>query len=86
MRNCSSLLQWTSEQWVTWVSVNGAITKAVIDTGGEKSMMDFTTAERLELRYLRAKGPEFGKYISPGNVVSSYYGLVRGPVLLQFDE
>lgn len=49
-------------------------------------MIDTTMAERLGLRYMRARGPEFGKYLSPGNVITPYYGLVRGPITLQFDE
>ena len=43
-------------------------------------MVDFSTAKRLGLCYLRARGSEFGKYLLPGNVVTPYYGLVRGPI------
>jgi hypothetical protein len=68
------------------VSVNNILTTAILDTGGEKTMLDRGTAERLGLRYLRARGPEFGKYITPGNVVVPYYGLIRGPVVLQFND
>lgn len=49
-------------------------------------MIDNSTAERLGLRYMRARGSEFGKYMSPGNVILPYYGLIRGPIAIQFDD
>ena len=67
------------------VGINNSVTEAILDTGGEKSMIDHATAERLGMRYLRARGSEFGKYLSPGNVVTPYYGLVRGPLTISFD-
>ena len=71
---------------MSYVCINGHVTEALLDTGGEKSMIDNQTAERLGLRYMRARGSEFGKYMSPGNVITPYYGLIRGPVVLQFDD
>ena len=67
------------------MGVNNAITEAIMDTGEEKSMVDYVTAERLGLRYLKARGSEFGKYLSPGNVVTAYYGLIRGPITISFN-
>ena len=49
-------------------------------------MIDYTTAERLRLHYLHARGSEFGKYLTPGNIVTPYYGLVCGPVSFTFDS
>ena len=49
-------------------------------------MIDSSSTERLGLRYMRARGSEFGKYMSPGNVIAPYYGLIRGPVQITFDE
>ena len=68
-----------------YVGLNNVVTEAIMDTGGEKSMIDYVTAERLGLRYLKARGSEFKKYLSPGNVVTAYYGLIRGPVTITFD-
>ena len=36
------------------VGINNSVTEAILDTGGEKSMIDHATAERLGMRYLRA--------------------------------
>ena len=49
-------------------------------------MIDVASAEKLGLRYMRARGSEFGKYMSPGNVIVPYYGLIRGPIQVQFDS
>ena len=49
-------------------------------------MIDMASAEKLGLRYMRARGSEFGKYMSPGNVIVPYYGLIRGPIQVQFDS
>ena len=49
-------------------------------------MIDISSAEKLGLQYMHARGSEFGKYMSPGNVIVPYYGLIRGPIQVQFDS
>ena len=38
------------------VGINNSVTEAILDAGGEKSMIDHATAERLGMRYLRTLG------------------------------
>ena len=49
-------------------------------------MIDVASAKKLGLQYMRTRGSEFGKYMSPGNVIVPYYGLIRGPIQVQFDS
>ena len=51
------------------MGINGHVLPAMMDTGGEKSMVCTRVAELLGLRYLRARGSEFGKYVTAGGHV-----------------
>ena len=84
MEKHPGLVKWTSEQYIAQVCLNGHLIDALCDTGGEKSMIDARTAERLGLRYQRARGSEFGKYVTAGGHVQPYFGLVRGPIDAKF--
>ena len=60
MEKHPGLVKWTFEQYIAQVGLNGHLIDALCNTGGEKSMIDARTAERLDLRYQRARGSEFG--------------------------
>ena len=51
MEKHPGLVKWTSEQYIAQVGLNRHLIDALCDTGGEKSMIDACTAERLGLRY-----------------------------------
>jgi hypothetical protein len=70
------------EQFIAEVGINGHLVPSLLDTGGEVSMIDMRLAERLGLKYMRARGGEFGRFQAPGGQVFSYYGLIRGPIML----
>lgn len=42
--------------------MNGHLVPSLLDTGGEVSMIDMRLAERLGLKYMRARGGEFGRF------------------------
>ena len=48
-------------------------------------MMDRKTADKLGLRWTRAKGAEFGTYSCPGHDEVAYAGLAVGPIKVKFD-
>lgn len=86
LKSHDGVIQWTPEQYIARVGINGNLIEALLDTGGEKSMVDVSLAELLGLRYQRGRGSEFGKYITAGGHVQPYHGLVRGPVDVRFSE
>lgn len=47
-------------------------------------MMDAKTAVDLNLPIVRAESGSFGCYSSPGKNATPYYGIIRGPIELQF--
>lgn len=49
-------------------------------------MADTRLCEALGLKYQRARGSEFGKYVTAGGHVQPYYGLVRGPIDIHFSR
>lgn len=50
------------EQFIVEVGVNGHLVPALVDTGGEVSMIDVRLAEKVGLKYMRARGGEFGRF------------------------
>ena len=46
--------------------MNGHLLPALLDSGGEKMMTCTCTAKKCELKYSRARGSEFGKYVTAG--------------------
>ena len=62
-------ISWSLEQYIGDVGVNGHLLPALLDSGGEKTMMCTRTAEKCGLKYLRARGSEFGKYVTSGGHV-----------------
>ena len=48
------------------MAVNGHALPALLDSGGEVSMIDVRLAEKIGLKYMRARGGEFGRYQAPG--------------------
>ena len=69
MEKHPGLVKWTSEQYIAQVGLDGHLIDALCDTGGEKSMINARTANRLGLRYQCARGSEFGKYVMAGGHV-----------------
>ena len=57
----------------------------MMDTGGEKSMVYTRVAELLGLRYSQDRGREFGKYVTARGHVQPYFGLIWGPIDVQFN-
>ena len=41
-------------------------------------MIDMRLAERIGMKYIRARGGEFGRFQAPGGQVFSYCGLIMG--------
>ena len=66
------------------MGINGYVIPAMMDTEGEKSMVCTRVAELLGLHYSRARDSEFGKYITTGGHVQPYFGLIWGPIDVQF--
>ena len=60
------LVRWTMEQYIAEVGINGHLIPALLDSGGEKTMIDVALCEAIGLRYQRARGSEFGKYLTAG--------------------
>ena len=79
-------ISWSPEQYIREVGVNGHVLPALLDSGGEKSMMCTHTTEKCGLKYSRARGSEFGKCVTAGGHVQPYYGLIRGPIDLHFSD
>ena len=62
-------ISWSPEQYIGEVGVSGHLLPALLDSGGEKTMMCTRTAEKCGLKYSRARGSEFGKYVTAGGHV-----------------
>lgn len=77
-----SILQWDSEQYVAQVGINGSLALAVVDTGSCKTLICTKTAAALGLEVNVAKNGEHGTYRTPGGALRSYYGVVRGELVL----
>ena len=58
------------EQYTMLVGIKDHLVTALIDSGGEKSMMDVRLAEKLGFKYHRARGVEFGKFVTPGGNIA----------------
>ena len=57
---------------------------ALVDSGGNKSMMDVHLAEKLSFKYHQARGAKFGKFVTLGGKIAPYFGLIKGPNPLRF--
>ena len=45
------LVRWTMEQYIAKVGINGHLIPALLDSGGEKTMIDVALCEAIGLRY-----------------------------------
>ena len=45
------LVRWTMEQYIAEVGINGHLIPALLDSGGEKTMIDVALCEAIGLRY-----------------------------------
>ena len=85
--NLMGLVPASAAHYMAAVKVNNALMFAIVDTGGARTMMDVTVAEKLGLPVERAtKGRKFGSFWGPGSKEVYYYGKVRGPVRIQVSE
>ena len=84
LKSHAGFISWLPEQYIANVGINGHVLPAMMDTGGEKSMVCTRVAELLGLHYSRARGSEFGKYVTTGGHVQPYFGLIRGPIDVRF--
>ena len=48
-------------------------------------MMDVRLVEKLKFKYHQARGAEFGEFVTRGDNIAPYFGLIKGPILLRFD-
>ena len=62
----------------------GAITEALGDTGGARSLIDLGTATAMDFKVQYAWVAEFGTFYGPGGKEQTYLGVVKGPILLFF--
>ena len=74
------------EQYTVLFGLKKHLVIALVDSGGEKSMMDVRLAEKLGFKYHQARGAEFGKFVTPGGNIDPYLGLIKGPIPLRFDR
>lgn len=81
------LLHWTADQTVAVVTVNDALTHAIVDTGASSTVMDVKMARALGVPLQLATGTNCGTYTTPGpHSSTAYAGLIEGPVTLKFNE
>ena len=73
------------KQYTMLVGVKDHLVTTLINSGGEKSMMDVRLAEKLGFKYHRARGAEFRKFVALGGNIAPYFGLIKGPIPLRFD-
>ena len=57
------------EQYIAEVGINGHLISTLLDSGGEKTMIDVALCEAIGLRYQQARGSEFGIYLPAGGQV-----------------
>ena len=61
-----ALVHWMMEQYISEVGINGHLIPAILDSGGEKTMIDVALCKVIGLPYQRARGSEFSKYLTVG--------------------
>ena len=80
------------DQFVALVEINdkgskgGAVTEAVADTGGARSLIELHFARVLGLEVQEALHQEFGTYYGPGGEEKGYVGRVWGPLTVRFSS
>lgn len=63
------------------VMIGGALTEAIVDTGGARTMLDASLATTLGLKVeVAGPGKWFGSFWGPSAKPIPYYGRVAGPV------
>ena len=90
--NCRGRVDPGSRHFVGLVTINGAVTDAIIDTAGARSMLDVDTAKALGLEMEAMSIAEqesrgvfpFGHYTVADGRLIAYAGRLKGPVTLQF--
>ena len=70
------------------IQLGDAVCEAVVDTGGAKSMIDYSMAKRLGLPVELAEVEgEFGRFYGPSaDSLVGYHGRIPGPIKFKFDE
>ena len=64
------LVRWMMEQYIAKVGINEHLIPMILDSGGEKMMIDVALCKAIGLRYQRPRGSEFGKYLTAGGKCS----------------
>lgn len=83
-RGCISI---ASDQYVARVLMDNILIEAIADTGGSRSLIDYDTARTLGLSVQKASAEKScGSYYGPGGKLQKYYGIVEGPIAVQFDD
>ena len=54
------------EQYIAKVRINVHLIPTLLNSGGEKMMIDVTLCKAIRLWYQQAHGLEFGKYLTAG--------------------
>ena len=85
--NCRGRMRQSHDQYVILLQVGeapGAVTEALGDTGGARSLIDLDSAHAMGLQVHHARGSEYGTFYGPGGREQAYLGVVKGPIPLRF--
>ena len=65
---CRGRMPWFRDQYIALVQVEDAVTEAIADTGGARSLIELSLALDMGLPVQKAVGSEMGTYYGPGGV------------------
>ena len=73
-------LPYDSDLFMSFIGIGTAVTTAILDSGGARSMCDVETAARLGISWVPAKSCEYGCYQGVGGMPVPYQGVARDPL------
>ena len=71
---CRGCMPWFRDRYIALVQVEDAVTKAIADTGGARSLIELLLALDMGLPVQKGVGSEMGTYYGPGGVERAYTG------------
>lgn len=85
MTNGRGILKISPAHYSALVAFGNSLTEAIVDTGGARTMLDASLAQRLGLPVeIAGPGKWFGSFWGPSASPIPYYGRVAGPIQVKF--